>query len=359
MPIRNEVWTVGDSPVPLAEAKLKSEAQLEDMIVAAPEILSSDWMIIGRQEDTGYGGRIDLLAIAPDGSLILIELKRDRTPRDVVAQAIDYATWAQTLEPDEISAIFNRFSNGDSLGDTFQKRFEQSLDEDTLNESHQIVIVASSLDASSERIVGYLADRDISINVLCFQVFESTNGLLLSRTWLKDPSESQVSSSSRSQTSDKEPWNGEYYASFGQGNARSWDEAKKYGFTCAGGGSWYSGTLKLLKVGDRIWVNAPGFGYLGVGVVTQTATRASDYTLIDDSGTARPALELLTQASYHREWQDDEDRSEYFVSVDWLATKDLDSAVKEVGFFGNQNSVCAPKSSKWRHTVGKLKTAFR
>jgi hypothetical protein len=36
------------------------------MIVSAPEILSDQWMIIGRQEDTGFGGRIDLLAVAPD-----------------------------------------------------------------------------------------------------------------------------------------------------------------------------------------------------------------------------------------------------------------------------------------------------
>src|SRR5688572_32763958 len=37
----------------------------------------------------------------------------------------------------------------------------------SLNQSHQIVIVTSSLDASSERIVAYLNRRDIAINVLC------------------------------------------------------------------------------------------------------------------------------------------------------------------------------------------------
>jgi RecB family endonuclease NucS len=56
-------------------------------------------MIIGHQENTLDKGRIDLLAIAPDASLILIELKRDRTPREVVAQALDYASWVDDLTP--------------------------------------------------------------------------------------------------------------------------------------------------------------------------------------------------------------------------------------------------------------------
>lgn len=46
-------------------------------------------MRIGRQENTGQGGGIDLPAIAPDGSRVLIERKRDRMPRDVVAQSLD------------------------------------------------------------------------------------------------------------------------------------------------------------------------------------------------------------------------------------------------------------------------------
>jgi hypothetical protein len=60
-------------------------------VVAAPRLLSEEWMLIGRQEDTGFGGRVDLLAVAPDGAVVLVELKRDRTPREVVGQAVDYA----------------------------------------------------------------------------------------------------------------------------------------------------------------------------------------------------------------------------------------------------------------------------
>ena len=77
------------------------------MIVAAPKVLSDEWMLIGRQESTGVGGIIDLLAVAPDGSLVLIELKRDRTPRDVVAQALDYAGWVGKLKPEDIVRIYS------------------------------------------------------------------------------------------------------------------------------------------------------------------------------------------------------------------------------------------------------------
>src|SRR3990172_7214237 len=115
MPIRTAIWKVAAIPEPLAESSLPNERRLEEMIVAAPRLLSEEWMVIGRQEDTGFGGRIGLLAIAPDGSLVLIELKRDRTPREVVAQALDYAYWVEKLGTDEVAAIYSRFAPGRSL----------------------------------------------------------------------------------------------------------------------------------------------------------------------------------------------------------------------------------------------------
>jgi hypothetical protein len=85
MPIHHAIWRVGEQPAPLASGRLASEQQLEDMIVRDPRILSNEWMLIGRQEVTSHGGRVDLLAIAPDASLVLIELKRDRTQPALVA----------------------------------------------------------------------------------------------------------------------------------------------------------------------------------------------------------------------------------------------------------------------------------
>jgi hypothetical protein len=77
----------------------------------------------------------------------------------------------EQLESEKIAEIYSRFSDGGDLAADFRARFGHELDEESLNENHQIVIVADALDDSTERIVDYLGDRGISINVLCFQVF--------------------------------------------------------------------------------------------------------------------------------------------------------------------------------------------
>src|SRR5699024_943754 len=86
----------------------------------------------------------------------------------------------------------------------FSSKFGHTVDEEELNQSHQIIIVAAELDASTERIVAYLNDRDIPINVLFFQVFTDGNDKFISRTWLLDPVDTQQAAASTSQKRDAE-----------------------------------------------------------------------------------------------------------------------------------------------------------
>lgn len=357
MPIHHAIWRIGDTPSPLNTTRLASEQQLEEMIVRDPRILSSEWMLIGRQERTQDGGRIDLLAIAPDGSLVLIEIKRDRTPREVVAQALDYASWVAELTPDRLVQIYARFSGGGSLDADFEQRFGIPLDEETLNQTHQIILVAAELDSSTERIVAYLNARDIAINVLFFQVFEHKGEPLLSRAWLIDPGETQVNAAQTGGGAGegREPWNGEFYVSFGDPRSRSWEDARRYGFISGGGGAWYSQTLKLLQPGDRVWVKIPGTGYVGVGRVLESVQPVSTFTVSTSEGD-KPAMDVLQHGDHYRENADNPDLAEYFVRVNWLDVRDARNAVNEVGLFGNQNTVCKPTTPKWRHTVERLKT---
>ncbi len=66
-----------------------NEKLIEDWVEADPSLLGLDAMIIGWQVPTDHGKFIDLLAMGATGGLIIIELKKDRTPREIVAQVLD------------------------------------------------------------------------------------------------------------------------------------------------------------------------------------------------------------------------------------------------------------------------------
>lgn len=233
---------------------------------------------------------------------------------------------------------------------------------DELNEAHQLVIVASELDAQTERIVTYLAEEhDVNINAVFFRVFKDADREYLTRAWLREPVAVDSVEAGSKRNKKKGEWNGEYYGSFGHdgGNyGRVWAEAVKYGFFSAGGGSWYTKTLSLLEPGARIWANVPGTGYVGVGEVLEPAVSVDDFLVEEESGIRVPLQSLPVAAAKMWRYADDPEKAEYLVRVKWLKTVPINQAIKEKGFFGNQNSVARPIAARWEHTVERLKKRF-
>jgi hypothetical protein len=363
MPFEHALWRIDTGLNRLSSTVLDNESLLEEFIHSDIRILNDGWLVIGRQIRTEHGGFIDLLAIDNSGALIVIELKRDLTPRDVVAQAIDYASWIQSLSSDMIAGIFDRYTTTympeikqKTLDDAFRDRFGIELAAEDLNQAHQIVVVAARLDPSTERIVNYLAGRGIEINVVFFQVFADGDRRILSRVWFIDPVE--VMTQTQDSSSKSREWNGEYYVSFGADDSHDWADALEYGFISACGGRWYTNTLALLSPGDRVFVNVPGHGYVGVGIVEQSVVPISEFRVKLEDGSDVPILEAPLFAQRMGVHLDDPDKMAYLVRVRWLKTVPLEHAIHEVGFFGNQNSVCKPKAAKWTHTVDRLKQLF-
>ncbi len=77
--------------------------------------------------------------------------------------------------------------------------------------------------------------------------------------------------------------------------------------------------------------------------------------LADGTGQKRSIKEVVTATPSATVPQEEQ---EYFVKVDWIKTVPLNEAIKEKGFFGNQNSVAKPKAKKWIHTIDRLKKRF-
>jgi hypothetical protein len=138
MAIEHAIWKVGNKQERLQLSKRESEEKLQEMINADVSIVNDRWMIVGREVKTDFGKYIDLLAMDEEGSLIVIELKKHKTPRDVVAQALDYASRVKMLSAEMIADIYARYSNGGSLDEAYVKKFGSKLEEDDLNQSHQI-----------------------------------------------------------------------------------------------------------------------------------------------------------------------------------------------------------------------------
>lgn len=291
---------------------------------------------------TPFGKYIDLLAMDGDGRLHVLELKRDRTPRDVVAQALDYGSWCATLTTDDVVQIANDYLSV-PLEEAFDDVFHTSRP-DVLNEELQLTIVASELDNSSERIVTYLREFGVPINAVFFSYLEEDDRTYLARTWLAAAEEPTVASARTGRKGKTASWNGvDWFVSFGEGDyqsGRSWEDARTYGFVSAGGGAWYSRTLRNVPVGARINVYIPKRGYVGVGTVTGEPVRFADATREADGRIAKLAdLPLVGSYRHGDEGRPDaEDDSEWMLPVEWSDTRPKENALWRKGMFANQNS---------------------
>ena len=337
------MWRIDSGgPRRLTATTLPSEATLEDYLEQDPSLLGVDLLVIGRQVRTPHGKYIDLLAMDADGNLHVLELKRDRTPREVVAQLLDYSSWVTTLTRDDILDIAN-----EHLAEPFEAAFEEAFTgtpPDELNSELQMTVIATELDPSSERIVTYLRTFGVPINAVFFSYLQDEERSYLARSWLASPDESSQSSGGSTRKKGKRAdWNGrDWFASFGAyTGGRSWQDGRRYGFVSAGGDAWYSRTLRKVPVGARVNVCIPQQGYVAVGESLGPARRFDRTTLTVD-GHERPLNELDLVGTYrHGEGgEETDDIAEWVLPVRWTVSVPKDEAYWEKGMFANQNSAC-------------------
>ena len=364
MPIEVGIWRLGAKPEKVTISAIDSEKMLEDALVKDLSILYSQLMLLGRQVSTSYGKFIDMLAMDASGNLSIIELKKSRTPREVVAQLLDYASWVQSLSYEEIAAIYSDKNQGKKLEEGFDDAFGMSLPEQ-INQSHELIVVASDLDSSTERIINYLSDNySVPINAVFFRFFRDDGRDYLARTWLIDPEEVERKVSKSSVKKGSEPWNGrDFYVSLGEGEHRNWDDCRKYGFVSGGQGKWYSQTLKLLFPSSRVFVNIPKTGYVGVGLVKEPAAPVKYFKVTEDVLNGKvivdtreiPILHAPLVAPKMGENADDPDLCEYPVRVEWIKAVPREEAYWEKGLFALQHTACRLTSS---FTIERLSQHF-
>lgn len=164
------------------ETKLELERHLEDWLENSPRVLSQDSVLwIGRQTSaTDEDGTIysDLLGVDFQGNLVIVELKKGRTPRDIIAQILDYAAWAADLSDSQIRGIAEAyFENREGFQEkTFDDAFRETFDIPETDELPRLndgrlrlFIVAEEIPPRVARVCRFLQNSH-GINISCIDV---------------------------------------------------------------------------------------------------------------------------------------------------------------------------------------------
>ena len=209
MPQDVRIWEIQGNNIlkEIKKSKLEIEKRIEDWLEKDISIISSDLLVIGRQVETDFGGVIDLLCLDYNGDVVIIELKRNKTPREVTAQVLDYAAWVKDLSNEKITEIANKYlGKRGPLYKAFKEKFGEELPE-IINEHHKMLIVAPEVDSSTERIIEYLSNTyGVGINAVTFHYFQNDEGKeLLARVFLIEPQQVEYRTQTKSTSKRKPP----------------------------------------------------------------------------------------------------------------------------------------------------------
>ena len=184
------VWQIVDGALePLTSSMVQEgRREVEDLqqwIRSHPAILGEDLALIGEQIPTKTG-LVDFLAIDRAGNLVVVELKRDRLPREVLAQALDYASDIAGWDADKVSEVCVKYA-GQTVQDLLNESFgDIDLGDLIINKVQRILLVGFSIEEPLQRMIEWLSSTyGVSVNAVVLNYIKTKSGdELIARTMI-------------------------------------------------------------------------------------------------------------------------------------------------------------------------------
>jgi len=159
------------------ESELDREAKLEQRLVRTDgaKIGDVEVLYVGRQGSPGEGGIFDILGVDERGDTVVVELKRGRTPRDVVAQALEYAGEIRNVDYDYLDERYREFLRDEqgytnpedipSLRQAHREYFdlEEPPSEREFNDEQRLVVVGTDFQDVSLNMADFLREHGIDV----------------------------------------------------------------------------------------------------------------------------------------------------------------------------------------------------
>jgi hypothetical protein len=136
-------------------------------------------LIIGREVSTNLGSFIDLLALDRAGNVVVLELKRDRTPRNTLAQALEYASFAEGIDYKKLETILQTYIGDDTADLSEYHRLSFGLSEGeavSFNKDQRIVIVGQSITPEIRQTSTYLRKKGLLVTCVEFGYYQTGTG---------------------------------------------------------------------------------------------------------------------------------------------------------------------------------------
>ena len=175
------------------ETDIKLESHLESWLENSPWALVEGESIlwIDRQTSANVEESTifpDLLGLDSEGNLVIVELKRSKTPREVVAQLLEYAAWAKELSDEQIQEIaatyFQTVKKEATLQDAFSEMFEDEMP--ALNRRLRLFVVAGEISRRILQVCRFLrTSHNMDIDCLAVSTFQTESGEVLVNTEAK------------------------------------------------------------------------------------------------------------------------------------------------------------------------------
>lgn len=186
---------------------VSKEEEIEDFIEHHPEILEKEMFVIGRQVETTEKTRIDLLGLDKEGNLIIMELKKDKSPRDVVSQILEYAVWAEKIQYEDLNRIASsKYLNGhENLWKKYEKDFGNVPD--YFNEKQKLYIVSEKIDRKTEQVSRYLRRQGVDISCIELNFYEYEDQKLADTRIIVGTEKLIPEQLTKEEKTKKPPWN--------------------------------------------------------------------------------------------------------------------------------------------------------
>jgi len=160
----------------LREHNIFERKDLEKWIEDTPFILNEELLILSTEYDQfdKTNERLDLLAMDKEGNLVIVELKRDDSGKNVELQAIKYAAYCSTLTFDQVIDLYQQYHAKKGKTIDHEKAQQEIIDFVEIDEFKQINekprIILVSKEYRPEVTASVLWLRKFGIDISCVKL---------------------------------------------------------------------------------------------------------------------------------------------------------------------------------------------